>query len=249
MKPVLRSAIVLSLIVLFAHCEKEEISSNLSNLNEPYFTITDRAFFDALIEEGVDTDGDGLISNSEAEAIDSLYVAGGYSMSGTFRIGIKDLTGIEAFINLESLKCYDNYLTSLDLSNCVKLRELRCYNNLLTSLDISGCNSLRIVDCEHQQILRLDVSDCVSLKDLACEGNHLTSLNISKNTVLEALDCGLNPISFLDISENELLKVLRIDNMSLLNKVCVWELPFPPAGVDLNKTDSPNVYFTTECSD
>ncbi len=36
--------------------------------------------------------------------------------------------------------------------------------------------------------------------------------------------------------------------MPTLYQVCVWELPFPPEGVDVDMTDSPNVYFTTDSS-
>jgi len=36
--------------------------------------------------------------------------------------------------------------------------------------------------------------------------------------------------------------------MPSLNKVCVWEMPFPPAGVSVSTTDSPNIYFTTDCN-
>jgi len=41
---------------------------------------------------------------------------------------------------------------------------------------------------------------------------------------------------------------LYLMNMSSLYKVCVWEMPFPPDGVSVDSTDSPNVYFTTDCS-
>jgi hypothetical protein len=36
--------------------------------------------------------------------------------------------------------------------------------------------------------------------------------------------------------------------MSSLNKVCVWGLPFPPAGLTFDKTNSINAYFSTDCS-
>jgi hypothetical protein len=40
--------------------------------------------------------------------------------------------------------------------------------------------------------------------------------------------------------------------MPSLYKVCVWEMPFPPSYpsyfVYVNKIDSPNVYFTTDCT-
>ena len=36
--------------------------------------------------------------------------------------------------------------------------------------------------------------------------------------------------------------------MLTLTEVCVWEMLFPPAEVDVNTSGSPNVYFTTNCS-
>jgi hypothetical protein len=39
-----------------------------------------------------------------------------------------------------------------------------------------------------------------------------------------------------------------LDNMPTLLEVCVWEMPFPPEGVEIDTTGSPNIYFTTECS-
>lgn len=35
--------------------------------------------------------------------------------------------------------------------------------------------------------------------------------------------------------------------MSTLTDVCVWTLPFPPSGVTVNTTGSPNVVFSTSC--
>ena len=33
-----------------------------------------------------------------------------------------------------------------------------------------------------------------------------------------------------------------------LKYVCVWTVPFPPAGVTIDTTGCPNVYFTTNCT-
>jgi hypothetical protein len=95
-------------------------------------TIPDTAFLDALIEEGVDTNEDSLISYAEAEAILSLNVS---------ERGIHDMTGIEAFVNLGILDCGSNELTSLNVSNAA-LTELSCFGNQLSSLDVSGCTAL-----------------------------------------------------------------------------------------------------------
>jgi hypothetical protein len=36
--------------------------------------------------------------------------------------------------------------------------------------------------------------------------------------------------------------------MPNLFKVCVWEMPFPPASIQVVIEGSPNAYFTTDCS-
>ena len=50
----------------------------------------------------------------------------------------KNLTGtldLSDFPNLEKLSCGNNYLTALNLVNCLKLKEIYCSNNQLTSID------------------------------------------------------------------------------------------------------------------
>ena len=87
-------------VFLLCQCKKDE--------PKPDFTITDNNFLEALIENGLDTNGDGIISTTEAEKRKYLNVSG---------YGISDMTGIEAFVNLDSLDCSDNKLTTLDISN------------------------------------------------------------------------------------------------------------------------------------
>jgi hypothetical protein len=76
----------------------------------------------------------------------------------------------------------------------------------------------------------------------------LTTLDLSNNKALTVLSCTQSWLTILDISNNNALYWLGINEMPWLTKVCVWTLPFPPAGLTVNMTGSPNVYFTTECS-
>jgi Leucine-rich repeat (LRR) protein len=158
--------------------------------------IPDTAFLHALIDEGVDANGDSLISYPEAEAIISLNVSGR---------GITDITGIEAFVNLDTLDCSSNSLTSLDISNNPALKGLYIQDNQIDSLDVSG------------------------------------------NTALHYLSFGGNRLASLDVTNNISLRSLSIDEMPTLFEVCVWELPFPPEGVEIDTRGSPNVCFETDC--
>lgn len=102
--------------------------------NNPIFSqstaIPDTAFEARLIQLGIDSDGlvNGQLLNSDALPITYLALAASQ---------ISDLTGVEAFINLDTLECGSNSLTILDITNSPNLTQLTCANNNLTSLDIS----------------------------------------------------------------------------------------------------------------
>ena len=50
-------------------------------------------------------------------------------------------------VNITTLSCYYNNLTSLDVSNNTALSNLDCYGNQLTSLDMSSNTALTKLDC------------------------------------------------------------------------------------------------------
>jgi Leucine-rich repeat (LRR) protein len=278
MKAAIKIFLFMLIVSSMIHCKKE---NEIEVVN-----ISDQAFLNALIESGVDTNGDGKISTSEAKVITYLDVSGKPDILGE----IKDLNGIEAFINLDTLDCSYNQLISLNVSNNKALVSLRCGSNLLSALDIANntllmslyCwgnqisilnvsynTRLKILDCDTNELSDLDVSNNTELRWLYCARNQLSSLDLSNNSDLEFLWCIRNQISdlniahsvllenlwldfnlltLLDISANTQLKNLWIGQMPTLNKVCVWEIPFPPAGVNVDTTGSPNVYFTNDCN-
>lgn len=169
--------------------------------------------------------------------------------------------------NLTYLTCEGNGLIGLDVSGCTSLEQmgiggnskltslilpdslkgLNCYSNALTSLDVSGCKGLIGLVCVDNQLTSLDVSNNATLMGMECWRNQLTDLDVSNNPDLVELICGDNQLTSLDISKNTKLESIGIMDMPTLNEVCVWTLPFPPEGVEVNTEGSPNVYFTTEC--
>jgi Leucine-rich repeat (LRR) protein len=201
----------------------------------PLVEIPDSAFLGGLVAAGADVDGDGQISYREAESTGSLVLPPS---------GITDLTGIEAFVNLDSLTITLNPLNRLDLSKNTSLRYLSCTSCGLTGLDLSANRDLEYLDCGRNLLEELDVTRNLSLVTLVCNNNLLTSLDISANTELtKMISCG-NRLGFLDISRNTGLKLVGFDNMPMLTEVCVWILPFPPPGVTTLQEFSPNVVFT-----
>ena len=95
----------LVLTLLFTQCES---SSQPELFCDDCVDIPDDAFLKVLFEEGVDKNGDGAISFTEAEEVNDLYIRSA---------PIEDVTGIEAFIHFETFSIYGNTITSLDLAN------------------------------------------------------------------------------------------------------------------------------------
>ena len=179
--------------------------------------IPDYNFRNALIEGGFDLNGDGFIDSDEAALVVSLDVS--YD-------SIADMTGIEAFVNLDTLNCSGNQITSLDVSKSIALKWLFCQENALTSLDVSQINGLELLNCSDNQLDSLAVSNYPTLRWLYCNNNLLTSLVLTHSSALIGL---------------------YLNNMPSLHKVCVWTEPFPPAGVQVDTSNSPNLYFTMYC--
>jgi dienelactone hydrolase len=95
-------------------------------------SIPDTVFLNALIELGIDKDGDSLISYAEAGKITFLDVRDPHWNPD---IKISDMTGIESFVNLDTLLCSDNKITELDLSNNTKLEYIKI-NHMPTLTDV-----------------------------------------------------------------------------------------------------------------
>ena len=95
--------------------------------------------------------------------------------------------------------CFDNQLTSLDVSNNTALNILFCQNNSLTSIDVSQNTALTNLSCLNTNLTILDVSQNTALSNLDCSYNQLTSLNVSQNA-LTHLDCSDNHLTSLDVT-------------------------------------------------
>ena len=121
-------------------------------LNAQNINIPDANFKKALVDNtAINTNSDTEISESEAAAYTGeIYVL--YK-------NISDLSGIEYFTNITSLSCYQNKLTSIDVSKNTALTQLDCGSNQLTQLDVSKNMALTELWCSSNQLTTLDVSN------------------------------------------------------------------------------------------
>jgi Leucine-rich repeat (LRR) protein len=112
---------------------------------------------------------------------------------------------------------------------------------------MAGRTALESLEAAFNQLSSLDITGCTSLRYLICCENQLTSLDVSDCSALIIFNCHTNPLTNLDISKNINLESIYIAGMPSLYEVCVWTDPFPPDGVEVIATGSPNVFFTTNC--
>ena len=125
---------------------------------------------------------------------------------------ISNLQGIKYFTALKELRCYNNPMTSLDVSGLTALTYLDCAptdsytGTKLTSLNVSGCTNLETLYCSSNNISSLSVSDFTNLKNLDC----------SYNTSLTTLNCYRNNLTTLNVAGCYALKeLLCFENANL----------------------------------
>lgn len=203
----MKTIIQLFIIILFS-----------STAQAQYTAVPDDQFEIILILKGIDSEGifDGQVLTSDMEAVTSLVI---WNV-----VYLNDLTGIEACINLETLRLKDVGISTLDLSNNIQLKILDIFDTAIESLNISQNESLidlRIGHCsdgnnncffETPPISVLDIHNNVALKFLSILNLELANIDLSNNLLLDFIIINNITTNILDFSNNEILHYLRIYN-------------------------------------
>ncbi len=163
--------------------------------------IPDTSFEQILVNQGIDSDGvvNGYILTSDAESVTTLdMTADDYS---PFAI-ITDLTGLEAFIHLDSLSLWHHSLDSLDISALTELTYLSCPANWIQNpIDFSNNPLLETViiavgtDWNPNGVLELDLSHNPLISKVVFAplgGGGTINLNNGNNNADMFLDIGFS---------------------------------------------------------
>ena len=166
-------------------------------------------------------------------------------------LNIADLTGIEDFTSLQTLGCYQNVLTSLDLSQNTALVNLNCYSNQLTHLDITQNVNLNSLHCGHNQLSSLDVSQNTGLTYLVFGHNNISNIDLSNNQQLLYLGVYDNPLNNIDFTNLTALNVLECWNtnfteldLHLQQNLTSLRCSFNPNLTELNIQNGNNTSMT-----
>ena len=203
-------------------------SRTLSNIDGD-IAIDSSHFPDVIFREYVsrviDIGGDGILTEEERNNILSIDVRNNK---------ISDLSGIQYFPYLNTLICYNNIITSIDVSMLDYLTELSCsYNNIhsiilneslkyldcyaneISDLNVRNCINLKKLECETNKLSSLDLTNCNKLEFVSCGDNRIKNLKIGKNSHLSKIDCAYNDLSSLDVSKCNRITTIVCDHNKL----------------------------------
>ncbi|MGN0195530.1 MAG: BACON domain-containing protein [Candidatus Cryptobacteroides sp.] len=187
--------------------------------------------FEAIVLaiEGADRNGDGLITPSEAAAVEYIDCRN--------KGDISTIEDIKNFPALREFFITDNIITSVDFTANKNLEIVVCQNNPklvsadftgldrlqlldiqgcgnLESLSVKGCTSLRELGVNNLcKLTSLDVTDCTELRNLYFQNNeNLVSFDLTKCVNLEVLQMNYAPKfeGDLDLSKNTALREMTI---------------------------------------
>ena len=184
--------------------------------------IPNAVFKAALVgDSSINTNGDAHIQVSEASVF-----SGAINVQGQ---GIIDLTGIEAFVLLDSLDCSFNYLVNLNVSANIALTYLDCSFNLIGNLNVSANSALSYLDCSNNSyttseeglygLTNINAYFLYSEDFNWAESYGTISwyriipiLNFSNNEALTYLNCSNNNLTSINVSANTALTYLNCSN-------------------------------------
>ena len=170
------------------------LTSCVSNIKAQMVYLPDTNFRNALIIQGY---GPCITNDSIDASCPNVVNATSINISNGI---IQSIEGVQAFVNLQSLNCSNNRLTTLStLPN--SLTYLDCNLNQLTTLP-SLSNSLSYLDCSANLLTTLP-SLPNSLTYLYCNENQLTTLPALPNSLVQ-LTCSFNQLTTLPSLPNSL---------------------------------------------
>jgi hypothetical protein len=87
----------------------------------------------------IDSNNDGEVQESEAQAVKTLVIT---------ELIVFNVTGLNSFSNLETLRLTSCLITTLDVGSLVNLKLLQCNNmQILSNLNTNGATSLTTLYC------------------------------------------------------------------------------------------------------
>ena len=170
-----------------------------------YTAVPDVIFEQYLIDEGIDTDGiiNGQFLTANAIGVDFLDLDD---------LSVSNLTGIEAFIDLEILDARNTNFASADFSQNTLLYQLKILNSPLNNINLSQNVNLLWLFLDNCELSSIDVSNNINLNQLSLDDNYLSSIDVSNLQLLSSFSLEGNNFTTLDLPPLQSLGGLIIND-------------------------------------
>ncbi len=174
--------------------------------------FTDSIFFQELMDQGIDLDGDGKISQIEARKANTVYIHKSdlanadeiryFTSLDSLTIREANLQSIdlEGLNRLVYLDLSQNNITDFNLPEAPDLSWLNLNLNELTSIDISAYKKLEIASLGHNELTSLELSGLPELWIIHLNSNELSELSLSDLPSLNSLGVSFNQLDSIDVS-------------------------------------------------
>lgn len=173
--------------------------------------------FEKYILDNFDSDGDGKISQNEADCVTAMELN---------TDNIESLYGIKNFVNLRSLvikgraakwmedENSHNIYTSGSWSEARNLPDMKgtSATGKVKSLDVSGMANLSYLSVRNNMLEELNIDDCYALANLDLSYTRLSSISCSIRWKMESLSCSFASLSDVDFSNYYNLYYLNFRN-------------------------------------
>lgn len=193
--------------------------------------IPDNRFERALIDLGIDSDStiNGQILTSDALLVTQLELSGNTlpnypypPFDDIYEGMIHDLTGLEAFVNLERLEVHRTLIENLNTDSLINLKYLDCVDNMITSINVSNSTLLEYIDVTSQgdvypinDIREIDLSNNPNIQTIIGFGLETINLNNNNNNPNMQIKVGCS-FCFDDPIDNIYGNVcIKVDNVAL----------------------------------
>jgi len=151
-------------------------------------------------------------------------------------------------LNLQTLYCSNNHITTIDLTGLNNLLYFNCNYNNLTTFTVSNLTNLGGIQCAHNQLTSISVNNLPDLNSFDCSYNALQTLTVSNLPNTLNLNCSNNLLTTLDLNGARGLYSLNCNNnllTSLLIKVRNGSFEYGVSGLDF--LGNPNLQYI--CAD
>jgi Secretion system C-terminal sorting domain len=192
--------------------------------------IPDNRFEQALIDLGIDSDLtiNGQILTSDALLVTQLELSPNsltnypYSATDFYDGLIHDLSGLEAFVNIERLEIHVTMVEDLNINSLINLKYLDCVDNMLTAVHVSNNPLLEYINVTNggdvlpfNNIVEIDLSNNPNIKTIFASGVKMINLNNNNNNPNTVINVYC---SFcFDLPENSIVgnACIKVDNVEL----------------------------------